>query len=302
MSSVVLLCAGDIGHEALLRFVERHPDRLAGVCSYRVEPPQEHALDRIREVAAAHAIPFHEGDARTALAEWRPDFAFAVKWRSLLPLDCARRGLVVFHAALLPRYRGFAPIPWPIINGETESGVTMFYAADEVDAGDIIDQRSFAITDEDDAASVEQQVSRYVADMLVDNFAALEAGTAPRRAQDHRLATYCVWRGPDDGAIDWRAPSRRIHDLVRGLTRPYPGAFTTLGGRRLTVWKTTLATADRAYVGSIPGRIERILPGTAVNVLTGDGIVGLVDVQLEGDAPRPAWEVITRLRTQLGGT
>ncbi|KAB2899985.1 MAG: hypothetical protein F9K40_09745, partial [Kofleriaceae bacterium] len=248
VSRVVLLCAGEIGLEALARFLERHPGKLAGVCSYRVEPPQEHAIDRIRDLAASAGVPFNDGDPRAALAAWKPDFAFAVKWRSLLPIDCATRGFVVFHAALLPRYRGFAPIPWPIINGESETGVTMFYAADEVDAGDIIDQRPIAIAEDDDAATLERKVSRTVAEMLADNFAALDAGTAPRRPQDHRLATYCVWRGPDDGVIDWRAPARRIHDLVRGLTRPYPGAFTTIAGRRLTIWKTTLSTADRVYV------------------------------------------------------
>jgi len=300
VSGTVLFCAGEIGHRALARFVATHPGKLRGVCSYRVEPPQDHFLDEIRAVAEAHGIDFREGDAAAAIAAWAPDLAFAIKWRSMLPAGCARRGLVVFHAALLPRYRGFAPIPWPIINGERESGVTMFYAADEVDSGDVIDQRRFAIDDDDDAATVEAKVSELVATMLCDHHAALDAGTAPRRPQDHARATYCVWRTPEDGLIDWRAPARRIHDLVRGLTRPYPGAFTRLGGRTLTIWRTTLASADRTYVGAVPGRVERILPGRAVNVLTGAGIVGLVDVQLEGEPVRKAWEVITRLRTTLG--
>jgi methionyl-tRNA formyltransferase len=296
----VLFCAGEIGHRALACFLEAHPTALAGVCSYRVEPPQERYLDEIRRLAERNGVPFREGDAAAAIAAWKPDLLYAIKWRTMLPVAAARLGLVVFHAALLPRYRGFAPIPWPIINGEHESGVTMFYAADEVDSGDIIDQRRFAIDEDDDAATVEAKVSKLVATMLCDNHAAISAGTAPRRAQDHAQATYCVWRGPDDGRIDWRAPARRIHDLVRALTSPYPGAFTELAGRRLTVWKTTLATADRVYVGSIPGRVERILPGRAVNVLTGDGAVGLVDVQLDGEPIRKAWDVIPRLRTTLG--
>ncbi len=297
MTRAVLLCAGKIGHESLRRFIATHAKALAGVCSYPIEPPQEHALGRIRALAQQQGVPFTDRDPAAALTEWNPDLAFAIKWRSMLP---ARPGLIVFHAALLPRYRAFAPIPWPIINGETETGVTMLHAAAEVDAGDVIDQRPIAITPDDDAATLEDKVSHTVADMLCDNFAALAAGTAPRRPQDHSRATWCVWRGPEDGAIDWRAPTRRIHDLVRGLTVPYPGAFTMLGGRELTVWKTTLATGGRTYVGSIPGKVERILPGEAVNVLTGDGIIGLVDVQLDGEPPRKAWEVITRLRTRLG--
>src|SRR2546425_10357708 len=124
-------------------------------------------------------------------------------------------------------------MPWPIINGEPKTGVSMFYATDEVDAGDIIDQREIPLGPEDDVATLEGRVSELVATMLVDNLPLLEAGTAPRRPQDQGAATYCIWRTPEDGAIDWTQPTARIGALVRGLTRPYPGAFTTLEGRKL---------------------------------------------------------------------
>jgi methionyl-tRNA formyltransferase len=100
--------------------------------------------------------------------------------------------------------------------------------------------------------------------------------------------------------MDWNLPARRLFNLVRALTAPYAGAFTRLDGRRLTVWSAEVEKEPRIYVGNIPGKVERILPGVGVNVLTGDGILLLKDVQLEGDRRRNAAEVIKLLKTRLG--
>jgi methionyl-tRNA formyltransferase len=283
--------------------------RLKAVFTYRVEPPQEKYLDQIRRLGEERDVPVYETQAvgreqyRELWAELRPDFILAVKWRTMVPgwvIDSARRGLIIFHASLLPKYRGFAPINWPLINGEERTGVTMFYAADEVDAGDIIDQREIPITDADDAATLDEKVAATVELMLAENLPRLASNTAPRVPQDHEQATFAIWRSEADGAMDWNLPARRLFNLVRALTSPYAGAFTRLDGRRLTVWSAEVEKEPRVYVGSIPGKVERILPGVGVNVLTGDGILRLKDVQLEGDRRRNAAEVIRLLKTRLG--
>ena len=214
-------------------------------------------------------------------------------------VDAARGGLVVFHASLLPKYRGFAPVNWPLINGERETGVTMFYAAEEMDAGDIIEQRPRAITDEDDAGTLDAWLNETVESMLEENLPRLADGTAPRIAQDHSQATYAIWRSPADGHIDWSRPTREVFNLVRGLTSPYPGAFSTLDGRKLVVWSAEMEREPRTYVGRIPGKVEHIIQGEGVNVLTGDGTLRIKRVQLEGEEPRRADEVIRRLKTRL---
>ncbi len=305
---VALLCAGEIGYRCLRRVIESRAAQLAAVFSYRVEPPQGEYLEKILELARAHGVPAHDNSRggreqlSAALEGLDLDLLVAIKWRTMIPrsiVESARGGLVVFHASLLPKYRGFAPVNWPLINGESETGVTMFYAAEEVDAGDIIEQRSRAITDEDDAGTLDAWLNETVERMLEENLPRLASGAAPRIAQDHSQATYAIWRDPEDGRIDWGRPTREVFNLIRGLASPYPGAFSTLEGRKLIIWSSEIESAPRRYVGRNPGKVERIIPGEGVCVLTGDGTLRIKRVQLEGDGPRRADEVVRRLKTRL---
>ena len=305
---LALLCAGEIGCRGRSRVGESRAARLAAVFTYRVEPPQEQYLEKILELAREHGADAYDvADTgqerfRNLLAGLDLDLLVAVKWRTMIPrgvIEAARGGLVVFHASLLPKYRGFAPVNWPLINGESETGVTMFYASDEVDSGDIIDQRARAITDEDDAGTIDAWLNETVEQMLEENLPRIAAGTAERRPQDHSQATYAIWREPEDGQIDWSQPTRTVFNLIRGLASPYPGAFSMLKGRKLFIWSAEIEPEPRVYVGRNPGKVERIIPGEGVNVLTGDGTLRIKRVQLEGDAPRRADEVIRRPKTRL---
>ena len=305
---VALLCAGEIGYRCLRRVVESEAVRLVAVFSYRVEPPQGGYLEKILDLAREHGAPAHDvanfrqEQLHSLLASLDLDLLVAIKWRTMIPRDIvesARGGLVVFHASLLPKYRGFAPVNWPLINGESETGVTMFHAAEEMDAGDIIEQRSRAITDEDDAGSIDAWLNETVERMLEENLPRLADGTAPRIPQDHSRATYAIWRDPEDGRIDWTRPTRDVFNLIRGLASPYPGAYSLLEGRRLIIWAAEIEREPRCYVGRNPGKVERIIPGEGVCVLTGDGTLRIKLVQLEDDEPRRADEVIRRLKTRL---
>jgi methionyl-tRNA formyltransferase len=306
--NVVLLCAGEIGLRSMRIVADSPAARLQAVFTYRVEPPQEHYVELMQELGARLGVPVYV-EANVGRDEYRelweqlsPDFIIGIKWRTMVPprvMGAARRGMVIFHASLLPQYRGFAPVNWPLINGEEKTGLTMFYAAEEVDSGDIIEQRERVLTEADDAGTLDAWVTETVGLMLEENLPRLAEGTAPRLPQDHSRATYAVWRRPEDGHIDWSRPTRSIFNLIRGLTAPYPGAFALLGGRKLIIWSAEPEPEPRRYAGRIPGKVERILPGVGVCVLTGDGILRLGRVQLEGEEPRNASEVITRLKTRL---
>ena len=305
---VALLCAGEIGYRCLQRLVESNVANLVAVFSYRVEPPQSEYLERIEQFCRTNKVQFYEsaGAGDDQFRElWRTlelDYIFAIKWRTMIPpqvIDAARGGLIIFHAALLPRYRGFAPVNWPLINGEEKTGVTMFYAAEEMDSGDIIEQRERIITDGDNAGTIDTWLNTTVAQMLVENLPRLAAGTAPRMQQDEAQATYAIWRSPEDGHIDWSQPARSVFNLIRGLSSPYPGAYSLLEGRKLIIWSAEIEREPRLYAGNIPGKVERIIPGHGVNVLTGDGILRIKQVQLENNEPQNAAEVITRLKTML---
>jgi methionyl-tRNA formyltransferase len=281
---------------------------LQAVFTYQVEPPQEGYLELTRRLGEEHGVAVYETtnvareQYRELWAAMTPDYIFAIKWRTMVPrwvMNSARHGLVIFHASLLPEYRGFAPVNWPLINGEGKTGLTMFYAAEGMDEGDIIEQRERALTDDDDAGVLDAWVTETVEQMLDDNLPRLADGTASRVPQDQSRATYTIWRSPEDGHIDWSNTTRAVFNLIRGLTSPYPGAYSMLDGRKLLIWSAEINVSPRHYVGRVVGKVAEIIPGVGVNVLTGDGVLLIKRVQLEGDEPRNASEVITRLRTRL---
>jgi methionyl-tRNA formyltransferase len=137
------------------------------------------------------------------------------------------------------------PVNWAVINGETETGATLHYMTAKPDAGDIVDQQAVPILPDDTAHDVFGKVADAAAVVLNRNVPALVAGTAPREPQDLAAGSYFGGRKPEDGRIDWRHSAAQIHNLVRGVAPPYPGAFTTLAGKTLKILRTRLAADKR---------------------------------------------------------
>jgi len=230
------------------------------------------------------------------------DLLLLAHWRVRVPASAyraLRQGTFVFHDSLLPAYRGFSPTSWAIINGEARTGATLFAIAEEFDAGDIIGQRAVPIGPDDSIAAVMERVTDAYVSLLQEHLAGLLAGTAPRQPQDHGAASYGCKRVPDDNRIDWTLPARSIHNLVRAVTHPYPGAFTTLDGKRLRVWATR-PEHSRRYVGRRPGAVVEVRPGAGSVVLAGDGTLLLQRVQVEGGAETEAAQVLAHLSDRLG--
>ncbi len=212
-----------------------------------------------------------------------PDLILVIGWTRLLGAGLLRipsLGCIGFHASLLPRYRGRAPVNWAIINGEKETGNTMFFLDEGVDTGDIIAQRRIPIAHDDTCASLYRKVADSAIGMLEENLPLLKTGRAPRVPQDHSLATVMPRRRPEDGVIDWGRPAPALYDWVRALTHPYPGAFSSLEGRRLFVWT---ARAEPPGAGGEPGTILGTR-GRDLLVAVGDGSLALRRVQWEGGA------------------
>jgi methionyl-tRNA formyltransferase len=175
------------------------------------------------------------------VAALRPDFLFSFYYRALLGeplLRAARRGALNMHGSLLPKYRGRAPVNWAILKGERESGATLHYMVAQADAGDIVDQMSVPILEDDDARAVFAKVTVAAEMILARSLPGLIAGSAPRRPQRLEPGQYFGRRRPEDGRIDWRRPARQIHDLVRAVAPPFPGAFAEVGGERWNIHRT----------------------------------------------------------------
>lgn len=201
------------------------------------------------DMAAAadrHGIPSYvmrekmtEAGLLDAISTWKPDFILVIGWYHMVPRklrERARLGCAGVHASLLPRYRGGAPLVWAMINGERETGVSLFYLGDGVDDGDLIAQQSFEIAPADTIAEVLAKCEEATVSVLRRFVPMVAAGNAPRIRQDASQATVFPQRSPDDGRIDWSWPADKIARFVRAQTRPYPGAFTDIGAKRIRIW------------------------------------------------------------------
>jgi methionyl-tRNA formyltransferase len=282
---------GCLGFEALLA----HGFEIAAVFTHRDDPREEVWWQSLAAKAAARGVPVHfpasggEPAVRELVAACAPDFIFSFYYRFLIPaevLALAPRGALNLHGSLLPRYRGRAPVNWVLVEGQTETGVSLHYMIDKPDAGDLVDQEPVAIDAADTAFTLYGKLERAARRLLDRTLPALAAGTAKAAPLDLAQGSYRGGRKPADGRIDWSWPARRIYDLVRAVTHPYPGAFTTLRGDMLLVW-WALPVAGGGEPAAAPGTVTSVSAG-GVTVAAGEGGVRLVTLQLAGQPEQPA--------------
>ena len=257
--------------------------------------------DTAREYGLEVAMP-DDANAKEfveRVAQLQPDFIFSFYYRSMLGaplLRCARRGALNMHGSLLPKYRGRAPVNWAILNGEAQTGATLHYMVEQADAGDIVDQLAVPILADDDAREVFGKVTAAAEIVLARSLPGLIAGNAPRRPQPIEPGQYFGRRRPEDGRIDWGLPAVRIHNLVRAVAPPFPGAFTDVDGRpwwihRTRVESRIITPSERARLfGAQGGCYAACRDGGVLRILaaaTQDGPVDLARVARELEA-RPA--------------
>jgi methionyl-tRNA formyltransferase len=186
-----------------------------------------------------------ELEARVASLE--PDLLFSFYYRALLGaplLRAPRRGALNIHGSLLPKFRGRAPVNWAILKGAAQSGATLHYMVERADAGDIVDSQAVPILQDDDAREVFAKVTVAAECVLARSLPGLIAGTAPRIPQVIEPGQYFGRRTPEDGRIDWERPALEIHNLVRAVAPPFPGAFATVAGERWEIQRTRLADLE----------------------------------------------------------
>jgi methionyl-tRNA formyltransferase len=221
---------------------------------------------------------------REQLAAVGPEMIFVVGWSQLVRAEfiaLAPHGVFGMHPTLLPRHRGRAPIPWTILSGLARTGVTLFEIADRTaDSGPIVGQVEVAVGPDETATSLFARLSGAHLELIRRFVPALLDGSAPRIPQDPRRASAWHKRTPVDGIIDWETRAPYLYDWVRAQTRPYPGAFTFLGERRIVVWRATPVLLDgMAGAGTVvEGR------ATGVVVACGQGGLLLEEVEPEDGA------------------
>lgn len=274
MSAAVVFAYHNVGCRCLAVLLARGIEvRL--VVTHRDAPGENIWFDSVAALAAEHGLPVMapESPADPALLagvrDAAPDLLFSFYYRHMLGealLGVPRLGAFNMHGSLLPHYRGRVPVNWAVIRGERETGASLHHMVARPDAGDLVDQQAVPILPDDTARQVFDKVT-VAAEMVLDRQAdALAAGTAPRRPLDLTSGSYFGGRKPEDGRIHWTRPAREVHDLVRGVAPPYPGAFTTLEGRPARVLRTlhrSLPTTEP------PGTVYR--DGDRLLAACGDG-------------------------------
>ena len=246
MTSAVVFAYHNVGVRCLLTLLARDVE-VKLVVTHRDSPGETIWFESVRDTALAHGIAVITPDDANGLAlvgavgRAEPDFIFSFYYRHMLPaplLALASRGAYNMHGSLLPKYRGRVPINWAIIHGETETGATLHEMAAKPDAGAIIAQTSVPILPDDTAHEVFVKVTVAAEQTLWRVLPDLVAGRAPRIANDLSKGSYFGGRKPEDGRIDWNAGAAEIHNLVRAVAPPYPGATTTIDGRNAVIERT----------------------------------------------------------------
>jgi methionyl-tRNA formyltransferase len=278
---VVVFAYSELGCVCLELLLKRGV-RVVGLFTHQDDPRETRWFRSVGELAAAYGVPvFIPTDLkspaceRLMLQELRPELVFSFYYRHMIPmrlLGAARLGAFNMHGSLLPKYRGKAPVNWAVLHGEDHTGATLHHMVQKPDAGDLVDQQRVPIGGRDTAAQVTERVIAAAREVLDRQLKNLLRGAAPRIPQDHAQATYFGGRTPEDGRIDWRQPARAIFNLVRAVTRPYPGAFADFAdGRRLVVW-----WAEPEARGGSPGEA---LSDAPLVIAAGKGSLRITDFE-----------------------
>jgi methionyl-tRNA formyltransferase len=276
----------EVGHDCL-KLLLRRGDHVMGLITHEDSPGEKIWFKTPALLAREHGVPVFTPETVNT-PEWKeritgmqPDLILSVYYRQMIGMEILRLaplGAFNLHGSLLPKYRGRAPINWAVLHGEPRIGMTLHRMVKRPDAGEIIDRQGVDIGPDDTAEQAFRKVLPCAVEVLGRQIGHLLDGSATGTPQDESFATYYGGRTPENGRIDWSAPARRIHDLVRAVTDPYPGAFTDFGASRLMVWQT-------APVAGPPGRPGEILSLDPFIVATGDGALQLVRTEWRGTTP-----------------
>jgi UDP-4-amino-4-deoxy-L-arabinose formyltransferase/UDP-glucuronic acid dehydrogenase (UDP-4-keto-hexauronic acid decarboxylating) len=299
---VVVAAYQNVGCEGLLALL-RNGFEVQAVFTYKDSPHESIWFSSVADLAAEHNIPVYTPEDINhplwvdKIRQMKPDILFSFYYRHMIGqavLDIPELGGINLHGSLLPKFRGRAPINWALIKGETETGGTLHHMTTKADAGDIIAQCKFSISDDDTAISLHRKLVTAIGPMLDETLPLIRDGKAARTPQDAAKASYFGRRTPEDGLIDWAQSNVEIRNLIRAVTHPLPGAFTHSGQYKLTIWKAKLNAAK-----------SDVAPGTIISskpllIACGTGALEIVSVQLNEQVSVSAGQLADEINLVAG--
>ena len=261
----VVFAYHDVGVNCLKALL--HADiKIDLVVTHQDDPNENVWFGSVAKLCEDHQIPYITPNANQLLdlvpqiQKLAPDYLFSFYYRHMIPaalLACAKIAALNMHGSLLPKYRGRAPVNWAILHGETETGATLHIMEVKPDAGDIIGQSAVSIEPNETATEVFSKVSQAAVTVMSQVLPELVQGQMFRKPNLLAQGSYFGGRKPADGEIQWQQTAKQVHDLVRAVAPPYPGAFTDWQGERMTVARTSLD-------GPFPAQLDLQVTGIQV--------------------------------------
>lgn len=299
MTTVGLFAYGEMGYAAFVCLLKDF------TVSWIILSPQEEnsaKSTRLQELARKNGVKVIHSNSNEfihkMIKEYIPQAVIIATYNKVIPKETLElTKFINVHHGYLPRWRGRASINWAIIKGKKDIGLTIHNAAADLDAGKVYAQYIVPIDDKDTIKTIYDKFNTLIDNNLANVVKKVIKGYRGRKQMGN--PTYCCTRIPDDGLIDWSLSSREIYNLIRALTKPYPGAFTYYDGRKLIVWESEFPKNPRTYEASIPGRVSAIYKNYGVEVLTGDSSIIIKTVSCNGKEQN-ASEIIKSVKESLG--
>jgi methionyl-tRNA formyltransferase len=281
--AVPALSALNLNHDII--GVITQPDRPQG----RGRQP---ASTPVKRLALELSLPVYqperlrEPEVVSRLRETAPEVIVVVAYGQILPasvLSIPEKGCINLHGSLLPSYRGAAPVQWAVIHGQKETGVTTMFMDEGLDTGDILLQRRVPLPEEITAGELYSWLAQEGSELLLETLRQMESGVLQRTPQDSSRASYAPPLKREHERIDWRLSAAEIHNLVRGLN-PQPGAYTTINGKPLKIWRTGIYPGGETDASQLqaPGEIVSEVNREDLLVQTGKGRLLVTEVQPVG--------------------
>ncbi len=250
----------DVGYRCLKYMIDQGMN-VIGVFTHDTDPQEECWFKTPESIAKENFIPVFK--PKTLKTEkWirkvrymKPDLILSLYYRNIIPesiFSAATLGAYNMHGSFLPSYRGRAPLNWSIINGENYCGATMHVLEKNFDTGDIVLQEKYEIGPDEYVGQIQARASDTALSVFKHAVPLLLAGNPPRAPQDSSKASYYGRRRPEDGRIDFNKTAREVFNLVRGVSRPFPGAFADFDGKRAIIWRARIGEESK---GTPPGEI-----------------------------------------------
>jgi methionyl-tRNA formyltransferase len=272
---------------------------LRNVCS------ESHFDDPVLSLAKKHDIPIFsdtsQKDIKSLVLKFQPDCVVVSSYNQILPSALIELSTFInVHYSPLPHYRGRANVNWAIINGEPYAAITIHKISPDLDEGNMLFQQLIPIQLGDTVSDIYERLNEIQRQHLGETVVKALNGYEGK-PQNNSDATYCCTRLPEDGEINWSDSTKSIDRFIRALVYPFPGAFTYFQGKKLLVWQAKLIERPPIYVGRIPGRVISVSKTEGyVDVLTGDGVLRVLEVQSMEEEKTAAANVIKSVKSTLG--